>query len=149
MTRKYCTVHPEIWITKPFRQLGPDCKLLAIYLRTCPQFQMVGIFNIAVEIMAKDTGLTIPTIEDCLQKLETIDYLKFDSEADVVWVIDMAVSQVSRGTLSERQSKGVINELTRLYEDDLPFVHDWIGRYGSRYGVTLDDLDFTTGWETK
>ena len=110
---------------------------------------MVGIFNIAVEIMAKDTGLTIPTIEDCLQKLETIDYLKFDSEADVVWVIDMAVSQVSRGTLSERQSKGVINELTRLYEDDLPFVHDWIGRYGSRYGVTLDDLDFTTGWETK
>ncbi len=149
MTRKYCTVHPEILITKPFRKLGPDCKLLAIYLRTCPQFQMVGIFNIAVEIMAKDTGLTIPTIEDCLQKLETIDYLKFDSEADVVWVIDMAVSQVSRGTLSERQSKGVINELTRLYEDYLPFVHDWIGRYGSRYGVTLDDLDFTTGWETK
>jgi hypothetical protein len=142
--RKYCTVHPEIWITKPFRKISPDCKLLAIYLRTCPQFQMVGIFNIPIEIMAKDTGLAIATVEDCLGQLEAIEYLKFDFEADVVWVIDMAVSQVSRGTLSENQWKGVNNELTRLYEDEFPFVEDWIHRHGGRYGVTLNNLNFVT-----
>ena len=149
MTRKFCSIHPEIWITKTFKQLGSECKLLAIYLRTCPQFQMVGIFNVATEIMAKDTGLSMSSVEGCLDKLEEVGYLKFDSKADVVWVIDMAVSQVSRGTLSPPQLKGVINALTRLYEDEFPFVDEWIERYGSRYSINLDDLGYTTGWESK
>ncbi|MFT4721756.1 MAG: hypothetical protein ACI9SB_002935 [Candidatus Azotimanducaceae bacterium] len=33
---------------------------------------MVGIISVAIEIMAKDTGLSIPTIEDSLERLKAI-----------------------------------------------------------------------------
>jgi hypothetical protein len=74
--------------------------------------------------------------------------LKFDAETDVVWVIDSAVSQVSRGALSEPQLKGVINGLNHLYEDAFSLVDEWVERYGGRYSIELDDLGYyVSGWE--
>ena len=148
MSRKFCAVRPEIWIGKFFRKMDVDSKLLAIYLRTSLQFQMIGIFYIPLEIIIKHTGLTLSVVESCLKQLEKIHYLRFDLELEVVWVVDMAVSQISSGGLSQPQRKGVINELARLSEEEYPFVAEWLNLYGEKYQISHDEISFSTAWES-
>ena len=102
---------------------------------------MVGVFYQPLALVAKHTGLEHDFVETVVAELENLDYLAYDHDLEVVWVKDIATSQVNgQRALSESQRKGVMNELTRLYEDNFPFVEEWIDLHGAKLGIELDNL---------
>ena len=144
MSRKFAKVYPNTWKSKKMRAVSSNAKLLGMYLLTSPSYCMIGIYEQSREVACKHTGLSNEDFGRALHELEEMDFVRYDEDTEVVWVVDMAMSQVSDGRLSERQQKGVINELTRLHcECQYPFVADFMEHYRDRYDFlpeTPEDL---------
>ena len=134
MSRKFAKVYPNVWKSKNFRDVSAKAKLLAMYFLTSPSYCMVGIYEQPLELVRKHTGLNKDTLDQAMTELIKVDFIRYDYDTEVVWVVDMALSQVADGRLSPRQQKGVINELARLsIECQFPFVDDFIQHYGNKY----------------
>jgi hypothetical protein len=143
MSRKFAKVFPNIWKSQKMRDVSPNAKLLGMYFLTSPFYCMVGIYEQLKEVACKHTGLTTEE----LKELREIDFVRYDEETEVVWVVDMSVSQVSDGQLSPKQRQGIINELTRLHiESQFPFVAEFIDHYKATYPFLPDSPD-KLDWE--
>ena len=134
MSRKFAKVYPNVWKSKKMREVSAKAKLLAMYFLTSPSYCMVGIYEQPQELIRKHTGLSQEALDQALHELFEVDFVRYDYETEVVWVVDMALSQVADGRLSERQQKGVINELARLsIECQFPFLSELITYYKEKY----------------
>ena len=142
MSRKFAKVYPNVWKSKKMRKVSAKAKLLAMYFLTSPSYCMVGIYEQPQELIRKHTGLSLDALDQALQELFEVDFIRYDYDTEVVWVVDMALSQVADGRLSEKQQKGVINELARLsIECQFPFVDEFIEYYKSKYDFLPHDSD--------
>ena len=144
MSRKFAKVYPNTWKSKKMRAVSSNAKLLGMYLLTSPSYCMVGIYEQLREVALKHTGLSDEDFDQALYELKEVDFVRYDEDTEVVWVVDMAMSQVSDGGLSEPQQKGVINELHRLHDQSqFPFVDEFMEHYRGRYNFlpeTPEDL---------
>ena len=130
---KYAKIRPVIWKGKSFSCLSRHGKLLLMYFLTSPRFHMLGIYEAPRAFILKETGLNKNELEISLGELIENKFICYEDEAGVVWVCSMALSQVSDGNTSPQQRKGVINELTRLFNDDFPFVQEFLDKYREKY----------------
>ena len=134
MSRKFAKVYPNVWKSKKLREVSAKAKLLAMYFLTSPSYCMVGIYEQPQELIRKHTGLNQDHLDQAMHELFEVDFIRYDYNTEVVWVVDMALSQVADGLLSPSQKKGVINELARLsIECQFPFVDEFIQHYGNKY----------------
>lgn len=134
MSRKFAKLYPKVWKSKKLREVSEKAKLLAMYFLTSPSYCMVGIYEQPQELIRKHTGLNQDNLDQAMHELFKVDFIHYDYDTEVVWVVDMALSQVADGRLSPSQKKGVINELARLsIECQFPFVDDFIQHYGNKY----------------
>lgn len=134
MSRKFAKVYPNVWKSKKLREVSAKAKLLAMYFLTSPSYCMVGIYEQPQELIRKHTGLNQDHLDQAMHELFKVDFIHYDYDTEVVWVVDMALSQVADGRLSPSQKKGVINELARLsIECQFPFVDNFIQHYGNKY----------------
>jgi hypothetical protein len=144
MSRKFAKVYPNTWKSKKMRAVSSNAKLLGMYFLTSPFYCMVGIYEQLREVALKHTGLSDEDFDQALYELKEVDFVRYDEDIEVVWVVDMAMSQVSDGGLSEKQKKGVINELNRLHREcQFPFVDAFMAHYRGRYNFlpeTPEDL---------
>jgi hypothetical protein len=139
--RKFATIKPGIWETKKLRAATPNAKLLAMYLMTNPHFCMVGIYRIPQYFMETDTGLNSSDMLAALSELIELEFCEYDSPSEVVWVRDMALSQVSDNP-NEKQQTGIINELARLHFDhEYPFVQQFLENYSKQYTFLPQSID--------
>jgi hypothetical protein len=145
VARKFAKIKPGIWNSAKFKSLSSDGKLLGMYLMTNSHFQMVGIYQICKHYMSKDTGLTRDQIETTLSELIEKKFCDFNEESEVVWVIDMALSQVADNP-NIKQRAGVQNELVRIHIDyEYPFVKEFLELYGEKFMLpSLDELEYET-----
>ena len=140
--RKFAKVYPNVWKSKKMRSVGASAKLLAMYFLTSPSYCMVGIYEQPKELIRKHTGLSHERLDQAFSELIRVDFIRYDDTTEVVWVVDMAVSQVSDGRLSDSQEKGVLNELARLsIECQFPFVDEFIQHYRERYPFLPGDAE--------
>lgn len=147
MSRKFAKIRPNLWKSEKMRNLSPNGKLLAMYLLTSPAYSMIGIYEQSKVVAQKHTGLSVGDFDAALAELQAIDFVRFDEETEVVWVVDMALTQIADGGLSEQQRKGVINELTRLKaECQFPFVDEFINYYREKYPFLPSD-SHELGWD--
>ena len=103
---------------------------------------MVGIYEQPQKLIRKHTGLNQDFLDQAMNGLFEVDFIRYDYDTEVVWEVDMALSQVADGRLSERQQKGVINELARLsIECQFPFVSEFIEYYRSKYDFLPHESD--------
>jgi len=147
MARKFAKIKPSFWRMKKLKLLSTDARLLAIYLMTCEHFQMVGIYRLPCYFMSHDTGLNDVAADLALTELVVAGFCCYDYELEVVWVVDMATSQVADNPNS-KQLKGVRDELTRLhFDDEFPFVPEFLSRYAAQFGLpeSCDDLAYELG----
>ena len=139
MSRRFCKIRPSFWHSPKVLDMDAQERLLAIYLMTNPSFQMVGIYHIPKVLMSAHTGLNEESIEECLASLEDLEFLQYDHDRQVVWVVDMALSQIADNP-NTNQLKGAKNELARLWEEEMPFVEDWLERH-KRFGFSIAVLE--------
>ena len=142
MSRKFAKVYPNVWKSKKLREVSAKAKLLAMYFLTSPSYCMVGIYEQPQELIRKHTGLNQDYLDEAMHELFEVDFIRYDYDTEVVWVVDMALSQVADGRVSERQQKGVLKELARLdIECQFPFVSEFIEHYRSKYDFLPHDSD--------
>jgi len=141
-SRKFAKVYPNVWKSEKMRNVGPSAKLLAMYFLTSPSYCMVRIYEQPKELIRKHTGLSHEGLDQAFEELIRVGLVRYEDATEVVWVVDMAVSQVSDGRLSESQEKGVLNELARLsIECQFPFVDEFIEYYRERYPFLPRDAE--------
>lgn len=111
--RDYAKVSPQFWIGETgrrLRKLGPEAQLLALYLVSGPQANMIGLYRLPVMYMANDTCLPLEGASKALQSLREAGFCEYDEEAEVVWVKEMARFQVAESLKPEdKQAAGVRN----------------------------------------
>ena len=91
------------------------------------------------KLVAIHTGLPLDVIERCIKALEAVEFLRYDENQQIVWVIDMAATQVADNP-NLKQIKGLRNELARLWEEESPFVAEWLERH-KRYGLSINNIE--------
>ncbi len=137
MARRFAKIKPSVWRTSKMRQLEGAEKLVAIYLMANEYFQMVGIYRLPIALIQADLQLDEERIWKALDKLIAVDFCRYDCEQEVVWVVDMAATQVADNP-NEKQLKGVKNEITRLFEEEYPFLKEWLDFYHEQYNLDAD-----------
>jgi hypothetical protein len=118
--REYGKVSPKFWIGstgKKLRKQGLETQIVALYLMTCVNSNMIGMYYVPIVTIAHETGLTFEGAMKGLQGAIEADFCAYDDEAEVVWVYEMAIYQIAE-RLEERdlRSKGVQNEYDSIPE---------------------------------
>jgi len=115
--RDYAKVSPQFWIGKTGKSLrgNTDAQLLALYLMTSPHANMIGVFYCPVAYMTHETGITLEGASKALQSLIEGGFCTYDTDADFVWVHEMAKFQIG-DELSEKdnQVKGIQKQYDML-----------------------------------
>lgn len=63
-------IHTKIWKDDFFTKLDKSSKLLFLYLLTCPEINLIGIFEIPDRIILFDTGLTQKEVGKAKEKIK-------------------------------------------------------------------------------
>lgn len=133
--RDYSKVSPQFWIGKTgkeIRRQGPETLIVAMYLMTCPQANMLGMFYLPEMYIAHETGLGMEGALKGLSGCIEAGFCSYDRDSEVVWVFEMARHQIA-DELKERdlRSKGVQNEYDSLPEN--PFLAGFFDKYGDAF----------------
>ncbi|MCW4227297.1 MAG: hypothetical protein N0E54_01010 [Candidatus Thiodiazotropha taylori] len=87
--------------------------VMAVYLMTSPHANQSGVYHCPIQYIAVETNRTPDEVEACLVGLERLNFLKYDYEAEVVWILNMVRFQVKSwpGEKKDNQYRGVLNVL--------------------------------------
>lgn len=107
---RYAVVDLYTWRGETFSNLNPTEKLLAIYLLTCPDKNILGCFYLPICIIVLHTGLDEASILNAFDKLDAEDFAAW--EKDVCWIKNHLLHNPIRNS---KQAQGAIAVL-----DDTP-----------------------------
>jgi hypothetical protein len=107
--REYSRVSPRFWVGttgRQIRKLGADHQVLALYLMTSPQANMIGLYYLPIAYMAHETGIDHKACGRALSDLMSARFCSYDHEAEVVWVCEMARHQIGDAGVTSKQVIG-------------------------------------------
>jgi hypothetical protein len=135
--RRYAKIRPEFWSNTTGRMLksaGSDVLLLALYLRTCPAANMIGLYYLPLPTLCHESGLTPRSATEALERLATLDFAYYDAIREMVWVLAMAEEEIG-GQLRplDKRVKGIESLLAPFVES--PFYDLFYERYGRAYSL--------------
>jgi hypothetical protein len=96
--RDYSKVGPQFWIGKTGKALrakGTEAMLVAAYLMTAPNSNMLGLYYLPIVTIAHETGLGMEGASKGLQWAIDAGFCDYDHDAEVVWVYEMAAYQIA------------------------------------------------------
>jgi len=131
--RDYAKVEPKMWhgqTMKVLRKKGPEAPLVALYLMTSPNSNMLGIYSQPVLYMAHETGLgeegALKGLKHCIEAA----LCSYDEESEIVWVHEMARYQIASELKPlDLRCKGIQKEYDSL--PDNPFLAPFYDRYAT------------------
>jgi hypothetical protein len=94
--REYGKISPQFWIGKTGKALRghPEAQIVALYLMTCPNSEMTGVFYCPVLYIAQETGLGLEGASKGLARVCEVGFCTFEAETDTVFVHEMAKFQI-------------------------------------------------------
>lgn len=120
---------------RAMRPLGSDVRVVAAYLITGPNRNMIGLYSLEMPLMVHHTGIPLEGLTKALRSLEELNFCRYDAANEIVWVLEMARVQIGDGLKStDKQCAGVQN----IY-DSVPsnrFLGDFFDRYSSAFNMT-------------
>jgi hypothetical protein len=136
--RDYAKVGPQFWIGKTgkaLRRAGADAQIVGMYLLTSPHANMLGLYYLAKESIAHETGLGAARASVALLACAGAGFCSYDDETEMVWVHEMAFYQIAEVLLvNDKRIKGVQNEYNGL--PDNPFLAGFFTKYSEPFGMT-------------
>lgn len=146
--RTYATVRGTFWIRGSGKKLrgNPEAQVLAMYLMTCCQGTLCGLFSIALPTIAHETGLPIERLPELFEAIGEI--AKYDPEEELCWVPNAAREQIGEKLApKDKRRAGLLRELKQF--EGHRFHREFIQLYWEAYslekpspsqGVTVDDV---------
>lgn len=135
--RDYAKVEPKMWHGATMKALRrvPEGVIVAMYLMTSPQSNMLGLFSQPVLYMAHETGLGLEGASKGLAHCIKVGFCSFDEESEFVWVHEMAKYQIANEIkASDNRSKGIQKDYDALPEN--PFLAAFFDRYRDAFHLT-------------
>lgn len=136
--RVYSTIKSAFWTMGSGKRLrgNKGAQVLALYLMTCSQGTMCGIFSVALPTIAHETGLTLDELPGLFSDIR--DMVTYDEREELCWVPNSARIQLGKVTVKDKRRPGLIRELAQFGSH--PFVVAFVDLYGDEYGIDPDEL---------
>lgn len=120
--REYAIVPSKFWITPLAKSLrgNPAAQVVALYLKTGPHANLIGLYHCPIAYVAQDTGIPFEGASKALSSLSEAGYCTFDEQADVVFVHDMAPEQIGSALApADKRTKAVLREWSAVPSEGL------------------------------
>jgi hypothetical protein len=111
--RDYSRVSPKFWTGhtgREIREKGRDHQVLALYLLTSPQANMIGLYYLPLAYAVHETGISASRIVSVMADLEEVGFCRYDRDSEVVWVINMARLQLGDAAPRDKQRIGAARQ---------------------------------------
>jgi hypothetical protein len=144
MARDYGRIAPTFWTGetgKKIRRSGKEQVILACYLQTCRNSNLIGLYYLPIPTICHETSLTHVEATAALGMLATIDnFALYDHEQEFVWLPTMAAHQIGLGAPPWEPFKATDKRLGAIRR----FAHEarksicypsFIARYGTLFGI--------------
>lgn len=132
--RTYATVRGTFWVRGSGKKLrgNPEAQVLAMYLMTCCQGTLCGLFSIALPTIAHETGLRLERIPELLADISEI--AKYDPEEELCWVPNAAREQIGEKLAAkDKRRAGLLRELKQF--EGHKFHQEFTDLYGEAYAL--------------
>ncbi|NDP58711.1 MAG: hypothetical protein GZ090_05090 [Oxalobacteraceae bacterium] len=136
--RNYAKVSAKFWVGATGKQLRSDsgAQLVALYLMTCPNSEMTGVFHCPLYYIAHETGLGLEGASKGLQRLIQEGFCSFDDNTETVFVHQMARYQIADELQhSDKQVKGVQKAFATIAKG--PFRQAFFDRYKTAFHLEI------------
>lgn len=138
--RDYARFPPRWWTERNARSMRgkPNLQVVAMYLCTSPNSNMIGLYYLPVPMIEHETGVTGNDLAMAMQRLSELKYSYYDRTEELVYLPNMAPEQIGE-KLTDKQDamvKGVTNILEKFEGHD--FTLDFVARYGTAYRLSMD-----------
>ena len=135
--RDYAVISSQFWTGttgKELRGLGAEAQLVAVYLLTCPNSNMIGMYYLPLPTLCHETGLSAEGAAEALRRVCSTDFAHYDQASEYVFVPNMAGWQIGwRLEPRDKRRQGVVNELLR--NGKCPFALEFWNLYNEPYGL--------------
>lgn len=113
----------------------PEGVIVAVYLMTSPQSNMLGLFSQPILYMAHETGLGLEGASKGLRHCVEVGFCSYDEDSEFVWVHEMAKYQIANEIkASDNRCKGIQKDYDALPEN--PFLGAFFDRYCEAFHLT-------------
>ncbi|WP_394780001.1 hypothetical protein [Undibacterium sp.] len=133
--RGYAKVYSRFWMSgtgRKLRQEGRLAQLVAVYLITGPQANMLGLYYLPKSLIAHEIGMDAQETEEALQACERAGFSKYDDATETIWVFEMARFQIEEKLVAtDKRSKGVQAEYD--YQPDNPHLPAFFDKYAEAF----------------
>lgn len=142
--RDYARLSPGFWIGhtgRLIRERGRDAQVVAVYLLSAPQANMIGLYYLPLPTLCHETGILHKEALKALRSLYEAKFAEYDPASEVVWVYNMARYQIAEQLeANDKRCKGVWRELSAYKHTK--FFRPFSDRYRSDFHLPpLENLD--------
>lgn len=131
-TQSYARTYPDFW-TSQVSDLDDVCRSLAHFLYSGQNTPPWGLYYKSARAMAVEFRRSEAVVRTALQKLETVDFVRYDDETHFVWVVEMAAWQLRPLPL---KPANLLVKAARKWYANLP-RNPFLGPYFDRYDADL------------
>lgn len=138
--RDYATFSCQFWTGHTGKQIkakGKDAVILAVYLFTAHNSNMIGLYYLPLVTMAHESGLSIEETRKGLRSLSEVGFAHYDEQEENVWVPRMAVFQIAELLKpGDKRSKGIERELEHYKKSR--FYVEFVRLYRAPFRLNID-----------
>jgi hypothetical protein len=90
-----------------------------------------------IPIMAFETGIPLEGASKALQCTIEAGFCKYDHDAEVVWIPEMARFQIAKQLhAGDKQIKGIQSDIIAM--GNMPFINEFLSKYGTAFGLKIE-----------
>lgn len=137
--RDHAIVSPRFWTgrTGMFLRTHPEAQRLALYLMTCPNSNMTGLYYLPMPTICHEMQMTPEEAAGALNKVSAAGFAEYDRDTETVFVSEMARFQLgekmSAGDKRVRSTKKMV-----LQFRNSPFFSRFVAKYGKIFNLDLE-----------
>ncbi len=138
--RTFSQIEPKFWLSDTGKEIissGSKPTMLAFYFMTCPSSHACGIFYCPIYLIASETQLPVDDVTSCIDELEKVSFIKYDTQNDLAWIINMGAYQANLTSKTDKKYKNSIKHIQQLPACDL--IYEFADYYG------IDEAEILTG----
>lgn len=141
MSRDYAKVSPRFWTGHTGRQIresGAEVQVVAAYLLSSPQANMIGLYYQPIPTLCHETGIPFEGASKALRRLSEVGFAHYDEAEEVVWVPEMARHQVAdRLKPKDKQVPAVEKEAEKYRKSR--YYAAFVERYAKAFSLNLPE----------
>ena len=136
--RDYAKISAKFWTGttgKDLKAKGMEAVIVGVYLMSCPNSNMLGLYWLPKLYLEHETGLGLEGARKGLAWAIEAGFCEYDEASEVVWVKEMAAFQIAESLKpADNRCSGVQREYDALPEN--PYLTRFYARYATAFSMT-------------